>query len=458
MDDNPTQPAATEAEPVGRGWFLSREELAATRVKLDKLRRRATRRGFTGTLDLEAVPASRTQTTPGGLDVTVHGFEVTILGTPPSYAGWRFVAAVDDTPGGAIVRYPPGSTSEVANAEVRAGECDHCHTRRTRRSTILVEHEHTGQLLKVGRSCVKDFLGHHLFPVFFTDEDVADRIRASGSFSSSAWDTLSVLTYAAAAVEAFGWTPASLSGPGRVSTKELVRVALAGGRGADDIRRGLAPHLEAARASAPAIRAELLVGLTDGTGYQANLAAVLRSDAVEARHLGLAVSAITAHQRLQEDSARDAAAAREARVVEYAGAVGDKVTLTGVVRTHTFVAGYTEHAPDRVFIVLDCGTSVAKMTTAAGWAHPVRVGDPLTLTATVKAHGEWNGVKQTVLTRPKLVTPAPDPPPAVDAAPGWESVQPRPHDHAGPAGPDPHQPHRAPYLFDRPPKRRELGP
>ena len=141
-------------------WFLNAEELAATRAKIAKLQRRAARKGFTGLIDVTAVPATRSSTSPGGLPVTVHGFDVTITGDPPRYEGWRFVAAVDAVEGGTILRYPPGAPAEVNNDQIRAGECDHCHTTRARRSTVLVAHEDTGQLLQVGRSCLKDFLGH----------------------------------------------------------------------------------------------------------------------------------------------------------------------------------------------------------------------------------------------------------------------------------------------------------
>lgn len=88
-------------------WFLNAEELAATRAKVAKLQQRATRKGFTGTIDVAAVPATRSSTSAGGLPVTVHGFDVTITGEPPRYAGWRFVATVDAVEGGTILRYPP---------------------------------------------------------------------------------------------------------------------------------------------------------------------------------------------------------------------------------------------------------------------------------------------------------------------------------------------------------------
>lgn len=406
----------------GHTWFLNSEELAATRAKVAKLQQRAVRKGFTGRVEVAAVPASRGYQSPGGLPVTVHGFDVTITGEPPRYQGWRFVAAVDAVEGGTILRYPPGSTTHVANDQIRAGGCDHCHTTRDRRSTILVAHDDTGQVLQVGRSCLKDFLGHNTLPVFLTTDEVANTLGGNLAGIAAAWDVHSVLTYAVAAVEAFGWTPASASEYGRVPTRDLVRLALTGGRGSEQLRDQLAPHLDEATARAPQIRTDLLAGLTGESGYEANLATVLRGEAVEARHLGLAVSAIT-HQQLIASRAREASRRETAETVDYAGTVGEKVTLTGTVRTATRVDGFRYRSPDQVLLVVDCGTAVAKMTTAAAWAYPLKVGDSLTVIGTVKAHTEWNGIKQTVLTRPKKLDPAPLQAPLADSAPRlWETV------------------------------------
>ncbi len=404
-------------------WFLNAEELAATRAKIAKLQQRAARKGFTGLVDVTAVPATRSFTSAGGLPVTVHGFDVTITGDPPRYAGWRFVAAVDAVEGGTILCYPPGSTAEVPNDQIRAGGCDHCHTTRARRSTVLVAHEESGQILQVGRSCLKDFLGHSTLPVFLTTDDVSNSLGGSLGGTPAAWDVHSVLTYAAAAVEAFGWTPTAASEHARVPTRDQVRLALTGGRGADRLRDQLAPHLADAEARAPQLRSDLLNGLTGGSGYEANLVAVLRGDAVDAKHLGLAVSAIPAHQRLTAARAREAPRQEAAQAVDHVGTLGEKITLTGVVRTALRVDGYTYHSPDSVLLVVDCGTAVAKMTTSAAWAYPVKVGDPLAVTGTVKAHTEWNGIKQTVLTRAKKHDPLPTQESTPDAAPPlWETV------------------------------------
>ena len=416
-----------ETDPVNT-WFLNIEELAATRAKVAKLQQRAVRKGFNGRIELAAVPATRTYTSAGGLPVTEHGFDVTITGEPPRYQGWRFVAAVDAVDGGTVLRYPPGSTATIGNDQIRAGECDHCHTTRDRRSTVLVAHDDTGQVLQVGRSCLKDFLGHNVLPVFLTNDEVANTLGGSLTGTEGAWDAHSAPTYAAPAVEAFGWTPTSASEHGRTPTRDQVRLALTGGRGADQLRDQLAPHLSEATARAPQIRTELLAGLTGDSGYEANLATVLRGEAVEARHLGLAVSAITAHQRVIANRARDTSRREAAETVDYAGSAGEKVTLSGTVRTAMRVDGFTYRSPDQVLLVVDCGTAVAKMTTAAAWAYPLKVGDPLTVTGTIKAHTEWNGIKQTVLTRSKKLDPVPMQAPLADPAPrGWETVTtPRP--------------------------------
>lgn len=409
-----------------RVWFLNADEVAATRAKLASLQARAAKKGFTGQVDLKAVPATRTYQSPGGLPVTEHGFDVTITGEPPRYAGWRFVAAVDSVDGGTVLRYPPGAEVTVANDRVRPGECDHCRTHRARRSTVLVAHEDTGQLLQVGRSCLKDFLGHSTLPVLLTLDDVTASLDRSHTSAATSWDTASVLAYAWAAVETFGWTPASAADFGRTPTRDVVRLALTGGRGADDIRTALAPHLAQATEQASQVRGELLASLISTAGYEANLTAVLRGDAVDARHLGLAVSAITAHQRLQADRQRDQARERAAATVDHVGAVGEKVTLSGTVTTALRVDGYTYRSPDQVMLVVDCGTAVAKMTTTAAWAYQVKVGDPLTVTGTVKAHSQWQGIRQTVLTRPKQLdtTREAAQPSLTDAAPParWETV------------------------------------
>lgn len=432
---NTTPPEVPQGEP--RRWFRSPDELTATRAKLDALTRWAARKGFPGRLAVDAQPATRSHTpTPGGPTVTVHGFEVTITGEPPCYGGWRFLAAVDTVGDGVVIRYPPGRAAAIDHTGLTPGCCDHCRTTRTRRTTILVQNEGTAEVRQVGRSCLKDFLGWSTLPVFLDAAAVEDQLgldRSSGR--SGPVDLASVLPLAWAVVAEYGWTPTAAASEHPPSTRNLVAEVLENGRNAPGVLLRIAPHLEEGERLAPRIIADLTDAFTATSGYQANLAAILRSGQVDRRHLGLAVSAVAAWQRLQATAEQPAAVEP---VRSHVGTVGEQVTLTGRVTTTLRVDGFHWNSPDSVLLILDCGPHVAKLVTAAAWAYEVERGDVLTVTGRVKAHASYRDLPQTVLVRPRLVertsagaaadpgagvhlSPGPGPSDASEAS-GWETA------------------------------------
>lgn len=510
--DEPTRPT--------RDWFMSAEELAATRAKIAKLQRRAEAKGFTGTLEVVAEAATRTHTPAiGSLPVVEHGYQVSITGEPPSYGGWRFLASVDmigtpqpapitreddqdaqpyfhrveevllaagrkrwlvtnpqqpamfsldqhlwsvvqvdpagdthpvsdhadragaqqaadtldkhlaaggeprfklpDQPAGVVLRFPLGVETRLNASAVRPGECDHCHTARHRSATYLIENDDTGEIKQVGKNCLKDFLGHSTMPVFLDRDSLEERLAIS-SHQPSAWDLESVLTYAWAVIETHGWRPSGAT----VATKDLVADVMIGNKRGVELLDSIADKLPEGRAMAARIATELTARLDPAQPYEANLLAIISGGVVDRRkHLGLAVSAINAWRRL--DDAPAAPDPEDARNITYAGSVGDKLTLTGTITVVAAVDGYHYNSPERRLLVIDCGEHVAKTITSAAWAYKVERGDTLTVEGTVKAHQDYRGVAQTVLTRPKRVDQAA----AVEVPPlhpVWEAVQPTP--------------------------------
>lgn len=446
VEDRPHGEPGDSTDPSA-AWFLSTAELAATRAKIETLNTRAAKKGFTGRIALTATAATRTHTPgPGAPAVTVHGFEVSITGQPPAYDGWTFLAAVDKldqppgSPSAAILRYPPGAAQNIDPTTIQPGACDHCHTVRTRTTTFLVRHDQTGQTRQVGRTCLKDFLGWSTTPVFIDTDHVRDEIeRGLGARTPPLWDLESVLTYTWAVIAAHGWTPSSAAGPRRDSTRNLVAQAIRGGRGAETLLASLAPHLPEGAQLAPRISADLAPRLTATTGYEANLAALLRSGTVDPdKHLGLAVSAVNAWHRLNETHLASPAEPRP--TISHAGTVGEKITLTGTVITKMGIDGYHRYSPTQVLLVIDCGTAVAKTITTAAWAYDLQRGQTLTLTGTVKAHDTYRGVAQTVISRPKKHDlPTPNPALAADT-PVWETVTANPTRSRSPQDPPPAAP------------------
>ena len=77
----------------------------------------------------------------------------------PKINGWvlasRFVD--EDGDGKVIVKKFRDIDFDFENIDVR--NCDHCHTRRARKSGYILENEETGELIQIGNTCAKDFLG-----------------------------------------------------------------------------------------------------------------------------------------------------------------------------------------------------------------------------------------------------------------------------------------------------------
>lgn len=85
----------------------------------------------------------------------------------------------------------------------------------------------------------------------------------------------------------------------------------------------------------------------------------------------------------------------------FVGAVGDKITLT--ITVERIVGFKTVFGNQYIYI---CRTDSGDVVTYKGAAHIGGTGDTITVTAAVKEHTVYNGVKQTVIQRPKVLEAA----------------------------------------------------
>jgi len=84
-------------------------------------------------------------------DVEIIGADVT-----PKINGWVFLAQLQHTPAGNIVR----SFVENIGDDYRTApaDCDHCGHDRNRKTTYVLQNEETEETIQVGSTCVADFL------------------------------------------------------------------------------------------------------------------------------------------------------------------------------------------------------------------------------------------------------------------------------------------------------------
>jgi len=91
----------------------------------------------------------------------VKCFNVLLTAEAPKLNGWTFLARIDhaNKEVGNIVHVVPGQVLDTKYRDA-GSVCEHCNVNRFRRDTFVVHNETTQETKQVGRTCLKDFLGH----------------------------------------------------------------------------------------------------------------------------------------------------------------------------------------------------------------------------------------------------------------------------------------------------------
>lgn len=210
------------------------------------------------------------------------------------------------------------------------------------------------------------------------------------------------------------------------SAEDIVRIAKR--RRADEARRirkaqereaaqraehavWVAAHADLA-AELAAIYAELPEGMHTDADYDQQQAAhakwgeMVVSIASQAQFKPLSdkqVEAVVAG--IADAKARQEAKAAKLAAARYAGEVGAKVTVTGVVKTAMVVDGYMPGSSEMLVIVEGTGSDEGVTIKVKGTGKTLwdaERGQEVTVTGTVKRHGEYKGTPQTEVTRAKI--------------------------------------------------------
>lgn len=379
---------------------LTAEELALTIAKVEKINARAAKRGWTGRLTVDSEAVELTEENEAGIEVTRSVYLVKITGDAPKYAGWTFLAVLDwHSAGGELVtRVAPGvEVGIIDRSDLREGACDHCGTVRDRKDIYLVRHE-DGRTLQVGSTCLKDFMGWTTVPAWISQDDTESMYEStSGSGRWVDFAVEDVLTVAWALIKRDGFKPASFDN----STKYDVLTVLAPhGDREKEFARAARELVAAAKAQAAQIRAYVLDEMKGNSEYVINLQVALRANYVTARLFGLVVSAPQAWAKaVERDLTRKAE--REQVCNEWIGQEGDKLELAVVVKAIRPID--SQYGVSYLYTMADAKGHVIKWFSSSKALGDDVTGEQVTIKGTVKKQDEYQGTKQTVLTRCKVL-------------------------------------------------------
>lgn len=360
---------------------------------------------FTGIVE-EVIPDPEHPTDPAFNRVARYATG-TLVGNAPTLNGWTFVAALDHTPAGNVVRRFNRDAAIPADWKTRPSTCDHCESQRRRKTTfILVDAD--GAMKQVGSTCLKDFMGFNASPESlvrmaetihsFSTEDFMDHAPHGELGDPTDW----VLMNALAVIRKAGFfrSAAKAEETGKPSTRAMVdsNMALLRSRDQKDRDAATRPSIKDMEdAKAVVAWAATIDGSTE---FEANVKTILSMRGVSGRHFGLAVAAAWSWMKATGNAPEYTPKVRPCEPSVWMGNVKDKITDVKAA-----VAMIREMDTDwgrsmLVKMVTDDGNAVAWFT---GTAPDVKEGDKvMILRATIKSLKEWQGIKETQVTRAKV--------------------------------------------------------
>lgn len=326
-----------------------------------------------------------------------------IIGNPPKIAGWQFIARLEHAAGGNLIMSVPGVECPSRYATAESG-CDHCHTLRIRKDTYVVYNADSGEYKQVGSSCIKDFLGHDL-PTGFAGifAELADpEERLCGGYSvEREYDTLRLLEITSAYTRKYGFLSRSKAEMEyRTATVDQIRTTYyckettESRKVKEEVGKPTEADTETAK-KAIAWAAGLSDAEVDNNGYLTNLRTIARCETLPWNGMGLACSMLSAYSRTMEQ-AREAAKRPES---QHVGQIGDRMDLT--VTVHRVIVVEGNYGTTGIHKMTDqAGNELVWFATSGSWLEE---GSSYVIKATVKAHDEYQGRKQTVVNRAKVV-------------------------------------------------------
>jgi hypothetical protein len=324
---------------------------------------------------------------------------ISVSGEAPKIAGWSLRARIELLGEENLVHVIPGSTAEIdTRFRSHDGHCDHCNTLRRRNDVyVLTDGE---KQIAVGRQCLRDFLGIDDPKMIVNRAQFFEELKGLsedeedwGNFKSHGYlDLLEVLSVAAYYIRTEGYvSKAKQNETGEATTGDTVLLAITSHHGRlvnpteDDISWAK-KTIEFFR-SAESFKSD----------YLNNIRVLVKDDAVRREHVALVSSGVLAVQR---ELAARVAAATEAES-NFVGSVKERLKSLELRLEKIIYLGAGTWGSSYLHLFKDAtGNLFSWITTEKLHDAP---GTNMKVDATVKEHKIYNGKKQTVLTRVKVL-------------------------------------------------------
>lgn len=321
----------------------------------------------------------------------VNFVDVTITGSDFSVGGHTLVAMADFEDPNAPT-FSDFNESTFGDYNQITTSCEHCNTNRARRKIFVLQNNESGEFIQVGKSCLKDYLGHSILDAmkgcsFWSDlRDAEDSLY--GEYFRGIDFGQSVDHVVAVAIKIIrdnGYVSRAESEEKfKTATADLVRDNI-DTKPSDEDKAAAAKIIEWATA-------EYQFDADDANknnSFVLNVSNALELGLVPNKMVGIVACLPAMKDRADEKAARDEVNGKS----EFFGTVKERITFDAEVVGVHYIDG---HYGTTTLYTMLVGTNVAKWFSSR---DVLNKGEKYTLKATIKDHDEFNGTKQTVVTR-----------------------------------------------------------
>lgn len=309
-------------------------------------------------------------------------------------SGYSFVALLERTPNGNVIKT---ASPEVKVPDIYRDryECDHCKSHRDRKYTVVLQNDATGEYVQVGKACCKDYLGKDMadyasYLSFYDklDEEKEQLYREFHSYTPC-FTFEGIIYQTLERVKRFGYISKSKSfETGNTSTSTAVYCALNDRQFGEEVFE-IYDVTEETREKYVEILA-YLEGLSDEQDYYYNIKMLSTLKYIENNNLGLVVSIVGSWLRDTSIKSQKEISSPS----NYVGEIGERLDITA---TPTCIHSYLGEFGWTYIYKLTVGSDVIIWKTSKALDEV-----EMTIKATIKEHSEYNGVKQTVITRGRI--------------------------------------------------------
>ena len=335
--------------------------------------------------------------------------QVTISGVAPVIAGWELIASCEGMENGVLIRSVPEKTYPEKYRNMLI--CEHCNSDRKRKYTFIVRNVETNEYKMVGKSCLKDFLGH-VDPNF-----IAEMLQYISDFQERDYDELPsgyvsridteyYLTFVAACIREEGWMSRTKANEeGGPTTAGLASEAMEWfGKTHTDYRGNLIEHPEPTHHDKELAKKAIqwARNLTDlKNDYLYNINLLSKESSITHKELGFVASIVSSFTRQMEKEIikeQRETAQKQELISQYIGSIGEKIqTELTYINTFSFE---THWGAGHIHKFLDQNGNVFIWKSSK--YIEVDQGETVKIKGTIKDHSEYAGAKQTILTRCKI--------------------------------------------------------